>query len=255
MWESALRPLFDAPDEALWRTHSDAIHAALLARWLPAEHSRQLLKTDLFDEAMGDGLVAILTSRARLFTGLDITPSVVATALAKHPGLQAVTADVRQLPFARETFDVIVSNSTLDHFEHRDQIRLALSELHSVLRRGGRLLLTLDNLANPVVALRAVLPFRLLRRLRLAEYPAGATCGPWLLRRMLRETGFEVLDTTTLLHCPRVAAMMIARRVQRTGTTEQRSRLLCRLLRWEKLGELPTRFFTGYYVAISACKP
>jgi ubiquinone/menaquinone biosynthesis C-methylase UbiE len=254
-WESAILPLLSAPTEALWRAHSDAVNCALLERWLAAEPCRMLLKTDLFDEAMGAGLFPLLARHARRVTALDVAPSVLAAAGSRHPQLLAVAADVRQLPFVDETFEVVVSNSTLDHFEARDQILVALRGLHRVLCRGGRLLLTLDNLANPVVAARSVLPFALLRRLRLADYPAGATCGPWRLRRMLREAGFEVLETATLLHCLRAPAVAMARRLQHAGTREERVRFLRRLRRWERLAQLPTRFLTGYYIGISARKP
>jgi hypothetical protein len=72
---------------------------------------------------------------------------------------------------------------------------------------------------------------------------------------MLRDAGFDVLDTATLLHCPRALAVAISRRLQRAGTPEERARFLYRLLRWEKLAHLPTRFLTGYYIGISARKP
>jgi SAM-dependent methyltransferase len=254
-WESAIRPLLAAPAEALWRVHSDSVNCALIERWLPAEPCRMLLKTDLFDEAMGAGLFPLLAGHARHVAALDIAPSVLAAAASRHPQLLAVAADVRQLPFADESFEVVVSNSTLDHFETRDQILVALHGLHRVLCHGGQLLLTLDNLANPVVAARSVLPFALLRRLRLADYPAGATCGPWRLQRMLREAGFEVLETATLLHCPRALAVPMARRRQHAGTPGGRARFLRRLRRWESLAQLPTRFLTGYYIGVSARKP
>lgn len=254
-WESAILPLLASPAEALWRAHSDATNCAWLERWLPAEPCGTLLKTDLFDEAMGAGLFPLLARHARRVAALDIAPSALAAAVSRHPKLLAVAADVRQLPFADETFEVVVSNSTLDHFETRDQILVALRGLHRVLCRGGRLLLTLDNLANPVVAARSVLPFALLRRLRLADYPAGATCGPWRLRRMLCEAGFEVLETAALLHCPRALAVPMARRLQYAGTREDGARFLRRLWRWESLAQLPTRFLTGYYIGVSARKP
>ena len=34
-WESALEPLLGARTGGLWRLHSDAVNATLLARWLP----------------------------------------------------------------------------------------------------------------------------------------------------------------------------------------------------------------------------
>jgi SAM-dependent methyltransferase len=162
--------------------------------------------------------------------------------------------DVRQLPFAGGTFDVVISNSTLDHFESRKEIVKALRELQRVLCRGGWLLLTMDNPVNPLVAMRNALPFRVLHRLGLVPYPMGATCGPRHLRRILRSEGFEVYETVALLHCPRVLAVAKARRLQQQGTAESRARFLRRLMRWERLARLPTRFLTGYFVGVSARK-
>ena len=166
-WESALEPLLAAPSGGLWRAHSDAVNAALVARWLPWQDGANVLKTDLFDEAMGDGLFPLLSTRAARVAALDIAPSVLAAATARYPALLAVVADVRQLPFGRGVFDAVVSNSTLDHFDTRDQIVESLRGLHRALRSGGRLLLTMDNLANPAVALRNALPARLLHRFKL----------------------------------------------------------------------------------------
>lgn len=251
-WESALESLLHAPAEGLWRVHSDAVNAALLARWLPAQACANVLKTDLFDEAMGDGLYPLLSRHAGRVAALDVAPSVLAAATARHPGLLAVAADVRRLPFATGIFDAVVSNSTLDHFDARDQILEALRGLHRVLRPGGHLVLTMDNLANPAVALRNGLPFGLLHRLKLVPYPIGATAGPVRLRRMLREAGFEVLETVALLHCPRALAVPLARRASRRGTPQARARFLQRAWRWERLAGWPTRYLTGYFVGIHA---
>ena len=253
-WESIIAPLLNTPAEALWRIHSDAVNAALLARWLPESVCLRLLKTDLFDEAMGEGLYPLLATRARNVAALDLARPVVAAAVSRYPNLLAAVGDVRQLPFAGGIFDVIISNSTLDHFERREEIVTVLRELHRVLNLGGRLLLTMDNPINPLVAVRNALPFRFLQRLGLAAYPTGATCGPLQLGRMLRAEGFEVHETVALLHCPRVLAVAMARRLQQQGTAESRAHFLRRLLRWEHLARLPTRFLTGYFVGVSARK-
>jgi SAM-dependent methyltransferase len=253
-WDAAVRPLLEAPAEALWRAHSDAVNAAVLARWLPRDTCKVLLKTDLFDEAAGEGLYPLLASHARNVAALDRAPSVLAAAVTRYPQLLAVAADVRQLPFGNETVDIVVSNSTLDHFASREEITTALREIHRVLGRGGQLLLTLDNLANPWVALRNALPFRALHRLGLVAYPVGATYSPRRLKRLLQELGFEVRETVALLHCPRVLAVPIARRVQR-GDTAKRTRFLRRLRHWERFGNLPTRYLTGYFVGVDARKP
>lgn len=254
-WETALAPLLDAPAEALWRRHCDALNGALFARWLPAGGCDRLLKTDLFDEAMGDGLYPLLAARARSIIGVDIASSVLAAAHARHPALSIVAGDVRTLPFAADSFDVVVSNSTLDHFAERADIAVALRALQRVLRPGGRLLLTLDNLANPMVAVRNALPFALLQRLRLVDYPLGATLGPRRLRRLLGEVGFAVVESTTLLHCPRVFAVARARRLQASATAEVHGRFLRRLARWERLSRWPSNVVTGHYLAFCARKP
>ena len=247
-------PLLKAPAEALWRAHSDAVNAALLARWLPRDTCRLLLKTDLFDEAMGEGLYPLLAGHADHVAALDLAPSVLAAAVARYPHLLAVSADVRRLPFRSQSLEIVVSNSTLDHFPSRHDISAALRELHRVLCPGGRLLLTMDNPANPLVALRNALPFGLLRRLGVVSYPAGATCRPRQLSRLLRQAGFEVREIAALLHCPRVLAVAMARRLQRHGTATDRARFLHRLQAWEQLAQLPTRYVTGYFVGVDARK-
>jgi SAM-dependent methyltransferase len=253
-WENALEPLLSAPSGGVWRLHSDAVNATLFSRWLPGQHCTNLLKTDLYDEAMGDGLYPLLAKRAARVAALDIAPSVLAAATARHPGLLAVAADVRRLPFTSDAFDVVVSNSTLDHFDSRDQILDSLRGFHRILRPGGVLLLTMDNLANPAVALRNILPFRLLHRLRLVPYPIGATAGPIRLRRMLRAAGFEVLETVALLHYPRALAVALARRADGRSNTQARTRFLSAASRWERLADWPTRYLTGYFVGVHARK-
>lgn len=254
-WETTLAPLIAAGDQTLWRAHSDATNADLFERWLPAGVCGDVLKTDCYDEAMGEGLARLLATRALRVTAVDVAHRVAGVALGRHPALRVVAADVRRLPFGDASFDVVVSNSTLDHFERRADIGRALTELHRTLKPGGTLLVTLDNLRHPAVALRNVLPFRWLRYARLVDYPSGATYGPGGLAAALVSAGFEILDTATLLHCPRAWAVARARALQRSGSPDTRRRFLAGLARWERLAEKPTRHWTGHYVAVRAGKP
>lgn len=253
-WEVDLEPLIRAPHGRLWRVHSDAVNEALVERWIPAIARGLALKTDLFDEAMGTGLVPRLEALGFGVVAIDVAPSVRAAA-ARHRSLGIVAADVRRLPFAEACFDVIVSNSTLDHFERRDEIAEALEGLHRVLKPGGLMLITMDNLRHPGVALRNALPHGLLRRLGLVDYPAGATVGPRGLAATLRDAGFDLLHSAAILHCPRALAVRRARSVERNGSPAGRRRLLRRLARWEALERLPTRSLTAHYVGVLARKP
>ena len=121
----------------------------------------------------------------------DLAQAVGASARSRQQGVSAVGGDVCSLPFVDRSFDVVLSNSTLDHMDSLDDVSAALKELYRVLKPGGRLLLTLDNLANPVVALRNALPTRLLSALRLVPYYVGATCGPSHLCRLVSNAGFR----------------------------------------------------------------
>lgn|GEM_PF-176139 len=243
-WEQVGAEWQQSQTDRLWRAHSDAVNRAWLEAWWPQRKVERVLKTDMFDETVGEGVFEVLKSRARFAVGMDI-------ALATKP---QVAADVRQPPFAKGVFDLIVSNSTLDHFQTEEELVASLRELRRSLRPGGELLLTLDNAANPIVAIRNILPFALLRRLGLTPYQVGVTCGPWKLRRLLRETGFEVAEMSALLHCPRLFAVKRARAVEQSGDATRREAFLKGLMKWERLARWPTRWWTGYFVAIRAVR-
>lgn len=240
---------------ALWRRHSDSVNSALLREWLPSPQVASLLKTDLFDEAVSEGLYPLLVEYAGQVVGIDVSQSIVDAAKKQFPKLQSHKADVRELPFPDASFDVVVSISTLDHFDSREDIQSALGELYRVLRPGGSLLLTLDNLSNPIVWLRSVIPSRLLLALGLVPYEVGTTCHPRQLKAYCGEAGFEVLQATAIMHCPRVMAVAGARLLAKRGSERAQSRYLRILGSFENLGGWPTRFISGHFTAVRARKP
>ena len=123
-----------------------------------------------------------------------------------------------------------------------------------MLRPGGQLLLTLDNPANPVVALRGVLPFRLLNRLGLVPYYVGATLGPRRLGRILSQVGLDVGEITAVMHCPRVLAVAMAGLLEKRASAKTQRCFLRLLIAFEHLASWPTRFLTGHFVAVRASK-
>jgi SAM-dependent methyltransferase len=237
-----------------WRAHSDAVNAALCRRWLSVGAAKRLLKTDLFDEAVAAGVVPALADRADGIYAIDTSEKTVGLARGRYPAVRGTSCDVRSLPFADAAFDAIVSNSTLDHFANAGDISTALAELHRVLSPGGRLVLTLDNAANPVIAVRNALPFQWLSRLRLVPYFVGATLGPTMTATVLERVGFHVVEVTAIVHCPRVLAVPLARLAERAGARWPR-RLLRALASLEHAERWPTRFRTGHFVAVLAEKP
>lgn len=253
-WDGVAETWQQTTPHQLWRAHSNAVNLALLTRWLPAERVERLLKTDLFDEACSEGLYPQLASKAQHVVGIDISLSTLHANRSRHAGLSLAHADVRCLPFVSEAFDVIVSNSTLDHFTSPNEINASLCELYRVLRRGGHLLLTLDNLAHPVIALRNVLPFRLLHCLGMVPYYIGVTYTPRRLRRILQRVGFNVLEVDAVMHCPRALVVAMARGLEGRLKLKTQRRLLCGLMAFERLSRWPTRFLTGHFIAVRATK-
>lgn len=238
----------------LWRTHSDTINKALLSRWWPPEGAKYLLKTDLFDEAVNEGLYTFLTDRAEQVMGMDISFPIIKQAKSRFLAYQSVQADVRYLPFKKDSFDLIISYSTLDHFTSIKEMMVSLHELRRVLRPGHQIILTLDNLSNPIILLRNVLPFRWLHHLRIVPYFVGATVGPSTLKYVIQETGFKVIEMETILHCPRVVMVVLSRWLQKHAQSKIQKQFLRLLQRFECLSRLPTCFFTGYFIAIKMAK-
>jgi SAM-dependent methyltransferase len=239
--------------DTLWRRHSDAVNIAFLSDRLPKTKVATILKTDMFDESSTAGLMPFLAQRADTVVGMDVSPAVLRAAGARHPSLVRAGADVRRLPFANDSFDGIVSNSTLDHFTNRDELDLSLRELVRVLRPGGTLIVMLDNPTNPVVGIRNAIPFRWLNRLGIVPYYVGATMGARELRSQVEATGLTVNEVTYTLHCPRVLAVLVTRLMRRSSAKAQ-ERLLRFLMRFERLARYPTRALTGYFVVASASK-
>jgi SAM-dependent methyltransferase len=240
------------------------VNSALIERWLPSRVGR-VLKTDLFDEAMSTGLYPALAGRADEVVGIDVSGEIVAAAAARHEGLQARQADVRNLPFEEGTFDAVVSNSTLDHFDDEAEIVAALRELHRVLRARGRLILTLDNPANPLNAIAKGLPREWLNRVWVRHarftarvghvpYHVGETMGVRRLRKALPPLGFEILAQDAIMHAPRALSVVIAELVATHGSERAQRRLLSALSSCERMSGWPTRYVTGHFVAVSAVK-
>jgi SAM-dependent methyltransferase len=185
-------------------------HLQLLDRWLPDLRDRALLKTDLWEEGVtGDELLFTLGSRAGSVSGIDLSPQVVAAARhrARARGLSArlIPADVRKLPFADASFDVVVSTSTLDHLD-RDGYTTALGELKRVLAPGGVLVVTFDNADNVGDPL-----LRVAARLGFAPFPPTSSLTLSELRELLPGAGLQPRDSAHLVHGPRLLTTLCIR--------------------------------------------
>jgi ubiquinone/menaquinone biosynthesis C-methylase UbiE len=85
-------------------------------------------------------------------TGIDMTPEMLAKARAAvaemgATNVQFVEGEVETLPFEDASFDVVVSNGVIDLVPDKEAV---FSELHRVLRPGGRIQVADVTIQNPV---------------------------------------------------------------------------------------------------------
>jgi SAM-dependent methyltransferase len=102
----------------------------------------------VLDCACGIGTQAIgLAQRGYSVVGTDLSPKAAARAVveasARWVSLPAFAADMRALPFADDSFDVVLAaDNALPHLLTPDDVLAALREMRRVLRPGGRLILS-----------------------------------------------------------------------------------------------------------------
>ena len=84
--------------------------------------------------------------------GVDMTPEMLAKARASAEEMGAanvelVESEAEALPFADESFDVLISNGMIDLIPDKDAV---FSEIHRVLRPGGRIQIADVTIQRPV---------------------------------------------------------------------------------------------------------
>jgi arsenite methyltransferase len=108
---------------------------------------------DVGSGAGTDSLVAaqMVAPQGRV-TGVDMTPEMLAKARAAAVEMGAtnvefIEGEAERLPFEDESFDVLISNGVIDLAPDKDAV---FSEVHRVLRPGGRIQIADVTIQNPV---------------------------------------------------------------------------------------------------------
>ena len=227
-------------------------HQELVRQWTKGRRVKTALKTDLFEEAFGDDHILFdLFPEPYGIIGIDVAQATALQASRRRPAANGrfLTTDARRLALRANAADLIISNSTLDHFDSREDFRQALGELARALEPGGLLIITMDNLQNPLYRL-----LRWLTRFKLGPFLLGYTTSEKQLVVDLEECGLEVVGTKLILHNPRLISTLLFLALRRLmgGAADGPIRAL--LGAFAALDKLPTRRFTACFVGASARK-
>ena len=176
----------------------------LYEQFLPKLKDHMLLKTDLWNEAKNTEILRWAAEQGARPYGVDIAFDIVHEATevfgGHRPGF--VVSDVRSLPFRADTFDLIYSMGTIEHFS---EYELAVREIFRVLRPGGSAIIGVPNKLDPF--LRPLL-VHLLSNAGLYAYGMEKSFTPRALRRLLESAGFRVIAQTGILFMPGWLRMM-----------------------------------------------
>ena len=238
--------------------HKRAVYLDLIERWIEAT-PRHVLKTDLFAEALTDEEFFSALPWRESILGIDVSQGIVSRArkavTARGEASRGwVACDVRSLPFGSCTFDLVVSDSTLDHLATTQEIEGALSELARILSPGGTMVLTIDNPHN--ITYPPLWLVRLWMRLGLAPYFIGATLNRGQIAAALARFGLRIDEETAILHYPHPDGVVRATEsmLRRLGRGRLDRPIQHTFTRLERLQHSRIRYRTGRYLAIKATK-
>ncbi|MBQ3842524.1 MAG: class I SAM-dependent methyltransferase [Ruminiclostridium sp.] len=98
--------------------------------------------TDLLDCGCGPAPMLTLLHEKypeKHYIGIDLTPEMIEVAKSKNmEGVELVVGDCENLPFADQSFDVVICCQS---FHHYPNVQNFFNSLYRVLRPGGRLIL------------------------------------------------------------------------------------------------------------------
>ncbi len=234
------------------------VHFNLVTKWAGSIIGKTILKTDLFAEAL-EPFRAFLWDILEMngdIIGIDISSEITSQARIKaaqyapNSPAEYITSDVRQLPFSNDSFDLIISDSTLDHFHHKKEIIAALSELSRVLQPGGVLIITMDNKTNLTD------PFlRLWIFFKLHHFFIGKTYSIGELEKSLTDAGLRVMDSTAIIHSPRFFTRKIIALINKVDSARCNRLVRRGLALLESLEKSRARYLTAQFIAAKAVKP
>jgi len=170
----------------------------LFTLFFPKLNERRILKTDLWDEAKNTEILLWAAKQGAKPAGVDIAFDTVRQAKTVMQGYDPAfaMADLRALPFQPETFDLIYSMGTIEHFQDYET---AVQQMFRVLKPHGVAIIGVPNRYDPFLR-----PLMVWGLQRLGQYAYGLELSftPRQLKELAKSAGFIVTGLTGILFMP-----------------------------------------------------
>ncbi len=170
----------------------------LFEDYFPPLAGKSLFKTDLWDEAKNSEILRWAAEQGARPFAVDVAGPIVHQARLQFRDLRPgfAVGDVRAIPFLSNTFDLIYSMGTIEHFA---DYHVAVQEIYRVLKPGGTAIIGVPNKADPFLRPLMVHFLNLLGRY---DYGMEKSFTRRELRRLLESVGFEVRAESGILFMP-----------------------------------------------------
>lgn len=202
---ASVRDFYAAPSTQYYRR----CEMALLERSVGSLRGKRVLKLDLWNEAFNTRILDWMREQGAEVVGLDLSRVVAFRARrnardarnardvrSKGHAPALLRADIRELPFAAGSFDVVYTMGTIEHI---DEYREAIREVHRVLKAGGRAVVGVPHKWD--LFLRPLMVW-ILEAFGQYLYAPEKSFGARELRQDVERTGLKVVERTGILTVP-----------------------------------------------------
>lgn len=253
-WDSVSEKIKDYHLEENVAFYKQREYIELIRNWSCGLEGKKILKTDLYEEAFGaDQLLFWLIKKNAKIYGMDISFKITNKAKMNariHSVYfkNSIVADVRSCSFRDESFDLIISNSTLDNLPACD-VSEALSEFKRILKSTGILILTLDNAHNPLY----LAGYYLGKLLNANKYYQDHCYTVKRTKFLVEQSNFFVQDVTAIVHIP-TPFNRLAILLKKSNSVFMENLVKYCITLFAKLGKRKTKFLTGWFIALKLTK-
>lgn len=232
----------------LLRGYMNQQYKCLIRKWLGRVRCKSVLKTDMYEEAFHNKSVLSIFKNGNYITGMDLSRIIVGKIKEKscfNYISRLKVGDRKNRIFRKSEFDIVLSLSTLDHLP-KNEILQALNSINFELKKGGTLILSLNNSRN--IMFYVIHKLDSLARLKFPSYFYSIA----ETKEALANAGFTILDEDYVIFIPPFFRTL-ANIAEKSGS-KKLNKTTCWLAGRLNIRNKLFRKIFGYYLVVHAKK-